>query len=114
LCISLPYEQFVQKDIDRRLVKEYLKEYLPDYHIKNYWEKGLQSADMCHRLNKSWNKIYNELIDIFSDESCLIFVNREEVKKKLIKYKDGINEQNEAEVQMILYYAHLIQFYQFC
>jgi len=114
LCISLPYEQFVQKDIDRRLVKEYLKEYLPDYHIKNYWEKGLQSADMCHRLNKSWNKIYNELIDIFSDESCLIFVDREEVKKKLIKYKDGINEQNEAEVQMILYYAHLIQFYQFC
>lgn len=49
---SLPPEQFVYDGLERRLVREYLDDYLPDYDRLQIRYKGRQSADQVMRCQK--------------------------------------------------------------
>ncbi|MGL5151705.1 MAG: asparagine synthase-related protein [Clostridium sp.] len=49
-CLSLPLDIFLKNGVDRRLVREGLKEYIPDEVRMNSFKKGLQSADWAFRI----------------------------------------------------------------
>lgn len=56
LIASFPIEQFCDNAVERRLVREYLSDIVPDSVRLDYNHMGRQSADMGHRLKKYGNK----------------------------------------------------------
>jgi asparagine synthase (glutamine-hydrolysing) len=83
LCMAMPIKCFADKGIDRRLVREYLKDIVPDFIIKNYLKRGLQSADLEYRLRcYSGEKCDIELLDPqiyhYVDHKCVesVFGNK--------------------------------------
>ena len=50
--IRLPFEQLADNGVERRLVREYLKDYVPDEIRLDYFHRGRQAADYVMRLKK--------------------------------------------------------------
>ncbi len=68
-CMRLPVDQFGNGKVQRRIVREYFKDIVPD-HITQVEDVGVQSADMHLRfednwveIKKDWERIYRENID---------------------------------------------------
>ena len=55
-CMSLPLECFMHNGIERRLVREYLKDMLPEAITSMNKGFGLQSADFYYRVNRDFDK----------------------------------------------------------
>lgn len=60
-CHSIPYKYFAYKGTPRWLVREGLKDYLPQEIIKPYFRYGLQNADWAHRVSLNWDSIYQSV-----------------------------------------------------
>lgn len=58
-CMSIPYDQFNKCGEGRRLVSQYLKEYMPS-HIFAKKYQGRQSADFSYRIALDWENIRNQ------------------------------------------------------
>ncbi|MBO0992521.1 asparagine synthase-related protein [Bacillus sp. SD088] len=82
-CLSLPESQYVQKGMDRSLIRRAMKGYLPDDIRLNRTTKGIQGADGVHRMKDIWrdfirdieqlqkNPILQEMVDQDVIQSCL-------------------------------------------
>ncbi|MCQ6558998.1 asparagine synthase-related protein [Paenibacillus mendelii] len=60
-CLSLPMEQFVQKGVDRSLIRRSTEGYLPDQIRLNQRVRGIQAADLIHRMIPAWPAFVDEL-----------------------------------------------------
>lgn len=69
-CMSLPLECFVHKGLERRLVRDYLKDLLPEPVTSMYKGFGVQSADFNYRVNRDFD-IHKENIFRNLDEPLL-------------------------------------------
>lgn len=96
-CLSLPTNQFVNNGVTRRLIRDYLKDYLPHNIIIDNGKRGLQSADWYYRLNQNWNNIFNDINNNLSKEYLYQYFNKDYIDKALFSLKDGININNEYE-----------------
>ena len=54
LCMMLPTECFVHDGVERRMVREYMKDIVPEEIRMDVNHRGLQSADIVFRANKEW------------------------------------------------------------
>lgn len=69
LCLRLPYKCFASDGVERRLVREYLKDYLPDKIRCEVIRRGRQSQDAALRMEKysfpdgkePWDKITDKI-----------------------------------------------------
>ena len=86
-CIHLPMNQFCQGGIDRRLVKEYLKDIMPP-HVMQFQKKGKQSADLQYRFSLKWNAIREEWIQEYGKYSNSKYVNTLYAKRQLLEQTD--------------------------
>jgi asparagine synthase (glutamine-hydrolysing) len=68
LCLELPYKCFAWNGIERRLIREYLKDYVPDKIRKNVRFRGRQSADAVLRLDRFGVKNVVRLSELLSDK----------------------------------------------
>ncbi len=48
--VGLPFEELAHNGVERRLVREYLKDYVPDEIRLDYFHRGRQAADFVKRL----------------------------------------------------------------
>ncbi len=83
LCMMLPNMAFAEGGTERRLVREYLKDLLPDRILKDFTHKGVQSADMVMRYRMYGTdalkrKPVPELFD-YMDEQCVRELLNEEI-----------------------------------
>ena len=60
-CLSVPEEQYVQKGLDRAIIRLSTKKYLPDSIRLNQRSRGIQGADWVHRIIPYWNDIYRRI-----------------------------------------------------
>ncbi|GAE35939.1 asparagine synthetase [Halalkalibacter akibai JCM 9157] len=82
-CLSIPDDQFVQKGLDRALIRRATKNYLPDKVRLNQRIRGVQSADWVHRMDKESDKLISELNMILKDERLLTLVNKNKLEDAL-------------------------------
>jgi asparagine synthase (glutamine-hydrolysing) len=109
-CLRIPENQYVHNGVSRRLVREYLKGYVPD-HIRNDWaHKGRQSADMVDRINKNWSTIYPQCVTISESKIAEYLLETDMIKKQLHDYKDGFPNGSDFEVMKLLYSLLLVKY----
>lgn len=95
LCASFSPDQYVFNGLERRLVREYLDDYLPDRERLQYKYKGRQAADKVKRLSSFGEDKRQSKIN----EAVYGFMNRDGVEALM---KEDINEKNALNVVRIL------------
>lgn len=60
-CLSVPEEQYVQKGLDRALIRRVTKGYLPENIRLNMRTRGVQGADGVHRMKAIWGRFIDDL-----------------------------------------------------
>ncbi len=108
-CLQLPMNQFVYRGYDRRLVKEYLKDYLPK-EIIDARQKGLQSADFNHRLAKKWEKIYQECDKLLQEEIAEQLLDVAKLKKELDSLHTELAKNDALEINKLLYSILMVKY----
>ncbi|MCR5772122.1 MAG: hypothetical protein K6G87_12955 [Butyrivibrio sp.] len=89
LCLKLPYKCFSYDGVERRLIREYLKDYVPDEIRLNTRFRGRQSADAVLRLDKYGVNNDGKLSDLVSDKLSKYY--------DLAKVKLEMDEPNDEE-----------------
>lgn len=110
-CLSLPPEQFVKEGNQRRLIRVYMKGYIPEAILDDSMKhKGMQSADMIFRLKKRWEKIYPEIEELLHSKAAVEYLDREKVEHLLEMIKKPDENKNEGEITGSIYTAILIKY----
>lgn len=74
-CLSVPEEQFVQNGLGRALIRRATDGYLPDKVRLNQRIRGIQGADVVHRMAPSWKQFMDELQRVCADKEVSSFLN---------------------------------------
>lgn len=108
-CLKLPMNQFVYRGNERRLVKEYLKEYLPQ-EILDAKQKGIQSADLLHRLSKNWEQIFADCNMLLQEEIAERLLDVPKLKDRLDLIHTKLLGSDRLEINKMLYSILVIKY----
>ena len=109
LCMSYPLECYSQKGITRRLIREYLKDELPE-HVTKPQKYGLQSADTVTRLQKDGDRIFHEIEEILQSSTAQKYIDTDkavEAVRNIIKFN---NPSKNFEMLRIEYTAMAMEY----
>jgi asparagine synthase (glutamine-hydrolysing) len=84
-CLSIPDEQYVLDGMDRSLIRRATANYLPEKVRRNFRTRGIQGADVIHRMAPCWNTFIDEIKAICKDSFFSELVNVELIKQALTK-----------------------------
>lgn len=76
-CLALPMKQYVQDGFDRSFIRRATKNYLPDKVRLNRSTRGLQAADVIHRLTPVWNSFISEVKEISKDPAINRYISKD-------------------------------------
>ncbi|MFA1820257.1 asparagine synthetase B [Virgibacillus oceani] len=95
-CLSVPEKQYVTDGMERSLIRRAMKGFLPEKIRLNQTSRGLQGADVIHRMKGKWKSFLNELhaIDNDNDSSIHSFINKNVFKEALT----GIGEEPRPDL----------------
>ena len=82
-CMSLPLEQFINNGMDRALIRNATKGYLPDKVRLNQSKYGLQAADWLHRMIPCWTDFIQEVKELLQDKAAAQYINMESIRNAL-------------------------------
>jgi asparagine synthase (glutamine-hydrolysing) len=109
-CQRLPDKQYVYRGVERRLVREYLREYLPPEILADIKHRGLQSADMTDRLARSWEKVYASCNSLIEENITNKLFDTQKIKKKLEEYSKEPAQTEGFEMLKLLYSILLMRY----
>lgn len=107
-CIHMPMQQFCKEGLDRRLVKEYLKDIMPP-HIIRFQKKGKQSADLEYRISLNWDNIRQEWINKYGSYSNSRYVNILYARRQLIE-QENIEQYSSFALTRHMYTLLVLQY----
>lgn len=107
-CIHLPMEQFCKNGVDRRLVKVYLKDIMPQ-HVLRYNKQGKQSADLHYRFEKNWKQIRVKWIELYQQFENSQYVECRKAIKEL-QDKAEIEDYSSFDLVRHMYTLLLLQY----
>ncbi|MEC5424048.1 asparagine synthase-related protein [Virgibacillus sp. C22-A2] len=84
-CLAIPEEQYVTGGMERSIIRRAMKDYLPDKVRLNQSSRGIQGADVVHRMTSDWSGFLNELHELAEDENISEFININVIKECLSK-----------------------------
>lgn len=105
--LALPYEQFNKEGVNRRLIREYMKELIP-YSILCNKRRGAQSCDMKNRLLIEENKIKSEWVKKYTRYTENGFVDCQKAINDL--NKRGIQEMSNFDLYRHIYTIMLLEY----
>lgn len=79
LCLSLPDECFVHNGIERRLIRDYMRDLLPPMITDMRKGYGVQASDFNYRINRDWPRIKNDVMDVLKDPILLKYMDEKEL-----------------------------------
>lgn len=82
-CMSLPLEQFINNGMDRALIRNATKGYLPDKVRLNQTKYGVQAADWLHRMIPCWTDFINEVKELLKDKDTAQYLNTDSIRNAL-------------------------------
>lgn len=89
-CLKIPIEYQVKGDIERRTIREYMKEYLPECVYSNRVGRGIQCADIDYRVNRDWDDVKEGIRNDLSNPLLKRYLDNEEIRslQKLTEESD--------------------------
>ncbi|GGP14019.1 asparagine synthase-related protein [Oceanobacillus neutriphilus] len=82
-CMSLPLDQFINNGMDRALIRNATKGYLPDKVRLNQTKYGVQAADWLHRMISCWPDFINEVKELLNDKNITQYLNTDSIRNAL-------------------------------
>ncbi|MFS0861472.1 asparagine synthase-related protein [Fredinandcohnia sp. 179-A 10B2 NHS] len=87
-CLSIPEDQYSKRGLDRSLIRRATKGVLPEKVRFNNKSRGIQSADLIHRLTPVWKQFIDELHQVSTDDRIGKYINQTIVKNVVSKYEN--------------------------
>ncbi|WP_439108888.1 asparagine synthase-related protein [Halobacillus litoralis] len=87
-CLSLPEDQYVKNGMDRALIRNGTKEYLPDKVRLNNRVRGAQGVEFIHRMKPYWNSFLEEVETISRDSLSPSFFNILQLDASLLSIRN--------------------------
>lgn len=84
-CLAIPREQYVLNGMERSFIRRATKSLLPNRVRFNYHTRGLQGADVIHRIEKHWNSFLEELQMVTHDSLVSEILDVDVIRKSLSK-----------------------------
>ncbi|AGK52670.1 asparagine synthase-related protein [Bacillus sp. 1NLA3E] len=84
-CLSLPEDQYVNSGLERSFIRRATKNLLPDKVRLNQQSRGLQGADVIHRMASNWDIFIEELHEITRDPIVSEFLNIDVLKHAITR-----------------------------
>lgn len=82
-CLSLPKEQYVLGGLERSFLRRATKNKLPDKVRLNQEHRGLQGADVIHRMKKDWGCFLTELEKVCNDSMVSELIDARVIKQAI-------------------------------
>ncbi|CAH1207793.1 Asparagine synthetase [glutamine-hydrolyzing] 3 [Paenibacillus allorhizoplanae] len=74
-CLSLPVDQYIQKGMDRALIRRSMQNLLPDDIRLNQLVRGVQGTDAIHRMIPKWSAFMDEVQQLSKDPMASELLN---------------------------------------
>lgn len=84
-CLSLPEEQYATGGMGRSMIRRAMKNQLPNKVRLNQQSRGIQGADVIHRMESDWEGFLSELDELIHDPLAYEYINIEVIKNALKK-----------------------------
>lgn len=94
-CLAIPLDQFVNKGMNRALIRRATEGMLPENVRLNHRIYGVQAADWVHRMTKNWSLFMNEVNQLVKDPIAAEYMDTEILKSILPKVMRG-TQANQA------------------
>lgn len=113
-CLSVPEDQFVQKGLDRALIRRATKGYLPDDIRLNMSTRGIQGSDGFYRMKQSLSQYISELEGMRNDTIFSGFINHKSIDKALSVLKSNPSDnfvfefENKILMRSLILYRFII------
>lgn len=108
-CMRLPKEMFIKNGVSRRMVREFLKDIMPQDVISSN-RFGVQSADVRRRVAKKWPQIKSEIKTIMQTDDAGYYLDKDLYANNLEKADSGLSEMGNFDILRILYSAMIVEF----
>ncbi|CAN7171914.1 asparagine synthase-related protein [Paenibacillus sp. LjRoot56] len=82
-CLAVPEEQYVQGGLQRSLIRRSTKNMLPDKVRLNQQVRGIQGADVIHRIASNWHAFIEELNQLVCDPRVSEMLNMDVIKRAI-------------------------------
>lgn len=100
-CLSLPLECFVNNGIERRLVRDYLKEFIPEPIINMRKPQGVQTADFHYRVNRDFDKHKDEIIRNLDEPLLREYLDPQKIDSIIKEFKEAAKSHSLDKYQCI-------------
>ncbi|MFA9457484.1 asparagine synthase-related protein [Halalkalibacter sp. AB-rgal2] len=101
-CLSLPYDQFIQKGLDRALVRRATKGYLPESIRLNQTIRGVQGNDSVFRLRRHWQAFIADLKAMVNDSISQSVFHIPALKEAIKKLENNDNNIITDEYDLLM------------
>lgn len=101
-CLSLPLECFVHHGIERRLVRDYMKDMMPDAITDMRKPRGVQAADIHYRVNRDFDN-YKDMLYRYLDEPLLCdYLDNEKLGNTIKELKEAAEKHSLDKRQAVV------------
>lgn len=101
LCLALPMECFVNNGVERRMIREYMEQIVPEAVRGDVARRGRQGADFVFRLNSTFEEYRDKVLEWLADERLLTYLDGEKVKALCDKVSGASELEDMREAQEI-------------
>lgn len=84
-CLALPEEQYALGGMGRSIIRRSMKHLLPDKVRLNQTSRGIQGADVVHRMSSGWDGFIDELHEVANNNYIDEFIDKKVFKESLAK-----------------------------
>lgn len=107
-CFKLPMKCYVNAEYDRRLVREFMHDIIPDSIRLDFGHRGLQSGDNAFRIAKSWDNMISKIRETLHSEEALQYIDIQKADDYLERLDGNNLIENEMDMRMV------VDAYMFC
>lgn len=102
LCFSLPMECFASDDYDRRLVREGMRDIVPEAVRHDVRHRGRQSGDNEYRISLVWDEMLPGIVEQLHTDKVLKYLSKEKIDRYINKLNSNNLMDNIFDVRMIV------------
>lgn len=95
-CFKLPMYCYVNSSYDRRLVREFMHDIVPEAIRLDVRHRGRQSGDNVYRISQSWDKMKEKIEEALHSKETLHYLDVKQIDEMLLR----LNSENLFEYEM--------------
>lgn len=89
LCMELPIDCNVRGGKERRIIRDYMKGYVPEAILENHTGRGIQAADFAYRVNRDWDHVKEKVYGILGEPELREYLDDDKLKALVAEAKEN-------------------------